>query len=652
MGLALGTLLEDRYEILRTVTSGGMGSVYEVRDLHLEGSSCALKVMLDQLAGGEEAATFRRKFQEEARFLATLEHPGIPRVRDFFLLDGLCCIVMEFIRGQDLESELKDHLELTGGPVPQEKLVPDMIQVLEVLEYLHGQEHPVIHRDVKPANLIRDWKTGRIRLVDFGLARRLEPGSGTQTMVGTLGFCPLEQAQGRAETRSDLYALGATMHYLLTARTPTFLDVPPLSTVGPAVDRGLAEIVDRAVASDPAHRFPDAKAMRESLQAWLSRRTLAAPVVPKPAAPPEAAEALPLKRPERAKIWMGIAALALLIAGGLLGAWASSSGPPVGAALGGTSSTATPGPVLSPSASSTPALEPTPRGQTPSTAIPSPGAEDGPASVAPPGVQDRPSGVTPPAPPEGTATPQAGIPESSPAPSDAPPPPAPQASTGHTPPSPGGLPAPQAARSTPDPGVATEPPAGPLAHRRPRLPRPGKKPPRPDAVYPRALPRPPTPSAGGPPVLAPHALVLPDLGLKVPIPPGWTGQAMQATTAIDGARFTFVPEGYTPEDTREVIRVGVFTHWPRQPREQMMANLEAKTYFEEWRRVDSWDEDGGFSVQYENARGDVRTNTVTLLPESRKTVALVSVDVWCRGPRRRKQLDRLTEISLPRTLQP
>lgn len=292
MPLALGTVVADRYELIRTIKSGGMGAVYEVRDLAAPGPSLALKEMLEGFADDEEALV-RRRFEEEARMLARLSHPGIPAISDFFFRDRFGCIVMEFIRGEDLEHELQDYLALTHRPFPAESLVKDVLEILDVLAYLHGQAPPVVHRDLKPANLIRDWETGRVRLVDFGLARFVREGGMTsQTLVGTLGYCPLEQMQGHSEPRSDLYALGATMHHLLSGKAPKFLDLPPLAEVAPFVDPGLCVLVDRAAAMEAGERFATAADMAAALQGWLRGREAqeAPPTValPTPAPPPEA----------------------------------------------------------------------------------------------------------------------------------------------------------------------------------------------------------------------------------------------------------------------------------------------------------------------------------------------------------------------------
>jgi serine/threonine protein kinase len=150
---------------------------------------------------------------------------------------------MDFIHGANLEQELRDYVQLTGKTFPPDVLIRDMLQVLDILVYLHSMASPVIHRDIKPANLIREFKTGKVVLVDFGLARQV-CGTQTQTAVGTLGYSPLEQFQGQAEPRSDIYALGITMNHLLSGQAPVPLGTPPLRQKEPSLDARLAAVVD------------------------------------------------------------------------------------------------------------------------------------------------------------------------------------------------------------------------------------------------------------------------------------------------------------------------------------------------------------------------------------------------------------------------
>lgn len=255
--------LGDRYEVIRAITSGGMGSIYEGRDLQ-SGDRVAIKQMLEHLMEGEQAALFRAKFDAEVEFLRSLNHPGIPRLYDSFVQDGVFYIVMEFVVGRNLDQELEERLQITGQPFPSDQIIRDARQVLDILAYLHSQDPPLVHRDIKPANLIREHPSGRIKLVDFGMARLLMDNQ-TQTQLGTLGYSPLEQLQGKAEQRSDLYALGATMHHLVTGVVPTVLNIPPVHQLRPDIDPAMAAIIDRACATEVKIRFANANAMLAAL---------------------------------------------------------------------------------------------------------------------------------------------------------------------------------------------------------------------------------------------------------------------------------------------------------------------------------------------------------------------------------------------------
>lgn len=285
--LAPGTLLVERYEIVRPLSSGGMGAVYEARDHRLAHSPCAIKQLLDGALDGENQALAERKFADEMRFLSALSHPGIPRIRDFFTHEDKRFLVMDLVSG----STLHDELDRQGGRgLTPSVVAADAIDVLNVLVYLHDQQPPIIHRDIKPSNLIRNADNGRIRVVDFGIAREhATTNPVTHTQVGTLNYAPLEQIKGHAEPRSDIYALGVTMHHLLTGTLPHPLDVKPLGQVRPDVDAALADIVDRAVAPDPDGRFDSAAEMRSALQQWLDGRDVTVAVdgtgAPSPPAP-------------------------------------------------------------------------------------------------------------------------------------------------------------------------------------------------------------------------------------------------------------------------------------------------------------------------------------------------------------------------------
>lgn len=213
MTLTPNTVLQQRYVIQRQVGRGGTASVYEALDNRL---SCA--VALKQLVS-VDAEEFQL-CEGEARLLAKLRHPALPRVFDLFYEADHSFLVMEFIHGDDLAEQLRQ----AGKPFSPSDVMEWADQLLDALEYLHGEEPPIVHRDIKPQNL-KLTKEGRIILLDFGLAKPLppliDPVTGKSLFAFTFNYAPLEQIQRRAmDARSDIYSLGATLYHLITGVTP------------------------------------------------------------------------------------------------------------------------------------------------------------------------------------------------------------------------------------------------------------------------------------------------------------------------------------------------------------------------------------------------------------------------------------------------
>lgn len=265
--VAIGTLLVERYEIVRVINSGGMGVVYEARDRHQGDEPCAVKQLLEQDLDEASLRLLRRKFDDEMRFLGALRHDGIPRLRDHFTEGARQFIVMDLVEGATLDQEL-ERARAEGRGMPPEQVVDDAVEILDILVYLHSRVPPVLHRDIKPANIVRERASGRIKLLDFGIARLHEGRATTHTQLGTLTYAPLEQIQGHAEPRSDVYALGATMHHLLSGVESAPLALQPLQRVAPQTDPELAAIVNRAVAASAIDRFENAATMRQAIVAW------------------------------------------------------------------------------------------------------------------------------------------------------------------------------------------------------------------------------------------------------------------------------------------------------------------------------------------------------------------------------------------------
>lgn len=269
-------ILQNRYRVVRRLGGGGMGQVYLACDTRLADKKCAVKQLVPDphLTPGEQQQA-AELFRREAAILANLNHPNLPDVFDYFEEGGCFYLVMDYVEGETLA----DRLKQSPSGLPQEAVLEWALQLCDVLDYLHTLEPPVIFRDMKPANIMVT-PGGQIKLIDFGVARLFNPEKQTDTLkMGTAGYAPPEQYAGQGQTtpRSDIYALGATLYELLTGDDPTahpFVFTPP-NKLRPAISATLSEAVMRAVALDPAARFPSARAMKEALEkATRPRRAL------------------------------------------------------------------------------------------------------------------------------------------------------------------------------------------------------------------------------------------------------------------------------------------------------------------------------------------------------------------------------------------
>jgi len=289
------TIVGGRYKVVKPLGGGGMKLVYLAEDQRLASRLCALAEMIDTFTNADTQVQAAAAFRREAEMLAQLSNEHIPRVYDYFSYQNRHYLVMEFIDGLTLEQELR----AAGGRLDPARVVDIALQVLETLIYLHGLEPPVIYRDLKPSNVMLA-ADGRAKLIDFGIARHFQPLSNA-TMIGTQGYAPPEQYRGKVEQRSDLYALGATMHHCLSGRDPSSeppFSFPPLRKLCPDLDAPLAELVDHALAYDTERRIPSAGEFYNQLAEIKTALGSGAVTPPKPAPPPLKLAAVPRPAPQ------------------------------------------------------------------------------------------------------------------------------------------------------------------------------------------------------------------------------------------------------------------------------------------------------------------------------------------------------------------
>ena len=272
--LSEGHLLQNRYRVLGMLGIGGMSAVYKAQDLRFPNVTrlCAVREMFNTATDPQVRAMMVQNFEREANILATLSHPAVVQIYDYFTEGDRSYLVVEYVEGKNLGAILAE----TEGFLPEVQVVHWAIQVCEVLSYLHSHEpQPIVFRDIKPANIMLD-NHSRIRLVDFGIARIFQSGQ-KGTMIGTEGYSPPEQYRGSAEPRVDIYALGATMHHLLSKQDPQ-LEPPfsfherPIHKTNPLVSRDLAEVVSRALEYDINNRYGSAEEMQRALRSLSSAR--------------------------------------------------------------------------------------------------------------------------------------------------------------------------------------------------------------------------------------------------------------------------------------------------------------------------------------------------------------------------------------------
>jgi len=294
-------VLKQRYRVLNLLGTGGFGTVYKAEDITLGNRLVAVKEMNEIGLSANELIEAVKNFEHEALILASLHHPNLPHIYDHFKENNHWYLIMDFIEGETLDDYLK---KAPGKKLPVKEVLDIGITLCKVLHYLHTQPQPVIFRDLKPVNIMLA-PNGHLYLIDFGIARYFKPGQAKDTIpFGSQGYAPPEQYSSsptQTTPRSDIYALGATLHQMITANDPYFTPFklkPPLSynsSVPSALDALIMQMLKLYEDERPAS-VADVKKQLQDILKQMATKPL--PVVqpvspPSPPSPPPAAQPLP-----------------------------------------------------------------------------------------------------------------------------------------------------------------------------------------------------------------------------------------------------------------------------------------------------------------------------------------------------------------------
>ena len=245
----IGTIISGKYEVLREIGRGGMSVVYLAMDTHLN-KQWAVKEIRKRGSGKHDEIVVN-SLLAEANLMKRLDHPSLPRIVDIIDNGTTIYVVMDYIEGESLDKILLEY-----GVQPEEKVINWAMQIADALSYLHSQKPPIIYRDMKPANVMLKPE-GNIKIIDFGIAREYkEQNLADTTVLGTKGYAPPEQYSGQTDARSDIYALGMTMHHLLTGNDPRNGEpYVPVRQWNPALSKGIEIIIDRCVQPAAENRY-------------------------------------------------------------------------------------------------------------------------------------------------------------------------------------------------------------------------------------------------------------------------------------------------------------------------------------------------------------------------------------------------------------
>ncbi|WP_322090783.1 Stk1 family PASTA domain-containing Ser/Thr kinase [Caldifermentibacillus hisashii] len=303
--MLIGKRINDRYKIIEYIGGGGMANVYLARDMILE-RDVAVKVLRLDLANDDELI---RRFHREAQSATSLVHPNIVNIYDVGEEDNIYYIVMEYVDGETLKQYIQNHF-----PIPIEKVIDITLQITSAISHAH--QNNIIHRDIKPQNILID-KKGNVKITDFGIAVALTSTTITQTnsVLGTVHYISPEQARGGVATKkSDIYSLGIVLFELLTGRLPFSgesavsialkhlqTETPHPRSWNPSIPQSVENIILKATAKDPFYRYDDIEEFKADLLTCLDPSRINEPPFVLPV-DEEATKVIPvIKEPKESK---------------------------------------------------------------------------------------------------------------------------------------------------------------------------------------------------------------------------------------------------------------------------------------------------------------------------------------------------------------
>lgn len=262
MATEIGSVVDGKYEILKQIGKGGMSVVYLAMDKRLN-KQWAIKE-IKKTSNGKNDEVIVSSLIAEANLMKRLDHPALPRIVDIIDNGSTLYVVMDYIEGESLDKILLEY-----GAQPEKLVLSWAQQLCDALGYLHAQKPPIIYRDMKPANVMLKPE-GNLKVIDFGIAREYkEQNLSDTTVLGTKGYAPPEQHGSRqTDARSDIYALGMTMHHLLTGVDPRPADYMyvPVRQWNPELSEGIEEIINKCTALDPEDRYQNCDELMYDLQ--------------------------------------------------------------------------------------------------------------------------------------------------------------------------------------------------------------------------------------------------------------------------------------------------------------------------------------------------------------------------------------------------